>query len=222
MIQYCAANVMTRTYSMTRRAERQNETRQRIVEAAVALHGSVGPAATTVSLLAEQAGVQRHTVYAHFPDERSLLLACSALSLEREPLPDAKSWRDIAGGAERLRTGLTAVYGWYQRNAALAACVLRDAEHHAPTREISELRFGPPMGEWRAVLGEGLGKTQRALLHLALDFAAWRALVRDSGLPVEAAAAAMAQAIVSAGASPRAKSAAKAQKVSRAGRRSVR
>lgn len=213
---------MTRTYSMTRRAERQNETRQRIVEAAVALHGSVGPAATTVSLLAEHAGVQRHTVYAHFPDERSLLLACSALSLEREPLPDAEAWRAIPRGAERLRAGLTAVYNWYARNAALAACVLRDAEHHEPTREISAIRFGPPMTAWRAVLGEGMSKPQNALLHLALDFAAWRALVRDSGLGEEAAGSVMAQAIVSAGSSERAKSAAKAQKVSRAGRRSVR
>ena len=75
----CAMKLMTRTYTLKRRAEQQAETRQRIVEAAVDLHGSVGPAATTFSMIAERAGVQRHTLYAHFPDERSLYLACSGL-----------------------------------------------------------------------------------------------------------------------------------------------
>ena len=71
---------MTRTYTLKRRAEQQAETRLKIVEAAVELHSSVGPAQTTVSMVAERAGVQRHTFYAHFPDERSLLLACSGLA----------------------------------------------------------------------------------------------------------------------------------------------
>jgi AcrR family transcriptional regulator len=79
---------MSRTYTLKRRAERQAETRRRIVEAAVDLHSSIGPARTTVSMIAERAGVQRHTFYAHFPDERSLFLACSGLTLERDPLPD--------------------------------------------------------------------------------------------------------------------------------------
>src|SRR5215468_3236214 len=87
-----AMKLMARTYTLKRRAEQQADTRRRIVEAAVELHGSVGPARTTVSMVAERAGVQRHTFYAHFPDERSLLTACSGLSLERDPLPDAKSW----------------------------------------------------------------------------------------------------------------------------------
>src|ERR1700752_4041961 len=114
---------MTRTYTLKRRAEQQAQTRQRIVEAAVELHSSVGPARTTVSMIADRAGVQRHTFYAHFPDERSLLLACSGLVAERDPLPDAGPWRSIEAPAERLRVGLRAIYGWYERNAALAACV---------------------------------------------------------------------------------------------------
>src|SRR3954464_2264375 len=124
---------MARTYTLKRRAEQQAETRRRIVEAAVALHGSVGPAATTVSMVAERAGVQRHTFYAHFPDERDLLLACSGLAFERDPLPDPEAWRSIEDTSERLRAGLKALYGWYERNADLVACVLRDAEHHALT-----------------------------------------------------------------------------------------
>src|SRR4249919_3805832 len=98
-----AMKVMTRTYTLGRRAEQQAETRRRIVEAAVDLHGSVGPAFTTISMVAERAGVQRHTLYAHFPDERSLLLACSGLAYERDPPPDAQAWRAIEERRERLR-----------------------------------------------------------------------------------------------------------------------
>src|SRR6476661_2697406 len=132
---------MARTYTLKRRAEQQADTRRRIVEAAVELHGSLGPARTPLSMVAERAGVQRHTLYAHFPDERSLFLACSGLVVERDPLPDAEPWKAIADRRERLRVGLRALYGWYERNAELAACVLRDAEFHALTREMQELRI---------------------------------------------------------------------------------
>src|SRR6185295_2072943 len=142
---------MTRTYTLKRRAEQQADTRRRIVEAAVDLHGSVGPALTTISMVAERAGVQRHTLYAHFPDERSLFLACSGLTVERDPLPDAEPWRAIEDRRERLRVGLSAIYAWYERNAALAGCVLRDAEHHALTREMAVLRFGPAMATYGEV-----------------------------------------------------------------------
>jgi AcrR family transcriptional regulator len=186
---------MTRTYTLRRRAEKQADTRRRIVEATVELHGSVGPAATTLSMVAERAGVQRHTLYAHFPDERSLHLACSGLSMERDPLPDAAPWRTIADRRERLRTGLAAVYGWYARNAELSACVLRDAEHHALTREMIELRMGPGTAAFHEVLGAGLNAEQRAMLRLALSFFTWRTLVRESGLKQAAAVKAMVQAI---------------------------
>src|ERR1700754_582759 len=101
---------MARTYTLKRRAEQQADTRRRIVEAAVELHGTVGPAATTVSMVAERAGVQRHTFYAHFPDERSLLMACSALVFERDPFPDAALLRTIDDPVERLRAGLRGIY----------------------------------------------------------------------------------------------------------------
>src|SRR6185295_7526305 len=135
---------MTRTYNLKRRAEQQAETRQRIVEAAVELHSSVGPALTTISMVAERAGVQRHTLYAHFPDERSLFMACSGLAEERDPAPDAAPWQAIEG-RERLATGLREIYAWYERNDTLLAAVLRDAEHHALTRETSDLRYGPTL-----------------------------------------------------------------------------
>ena len=185
---------MTRPYRMKRRAERQAETRRRIVEAAVDLHRTAGPARTTVSMLAERAGVQRHTVYAHFPDERGLLMACSALSFERDPMPDAGPWRKIADGHERRRTALSTIYGWYERNAELAACVLRDAEYHPLTRETVELRQGPYLAAYRDVLGADLNESQRAMLQVALSFFTWRSL-RDQELDTAAASEMMARAI---------------------------
>lgn len=186
---------MTRTYTLKRRAESQAATRKRIVEAAIELHSTVGPALTTISMVAERAGIQRHTLYAHFPDERSLYLACSGLTMERDPLPDAESWRAIEDRRERLRVGLLAVYGWYERNAQLAACVLRDAEYHPLTREIAEMRLGPYMTAYRDVLGAKLTTKQRAVLRLALSFFTWRTLVPESGLKQGAAIEAMVQAI---------------------------
>jgi AcrR family transcriptional regulator len=186
---------MTRTYTLRRRAEQQAQTRQRIVEAAVELHSSVGPARTTISMIADRAGVQRHTFYAYFPDERSLSLACSGLVAERDPLPDAEPWRAIEDRRERLRLGLRAIYGWYERHPELLACVLRDAEIHPLTREIAAERFGPFMARYREVLGAKLGAKQRAMLELALSFYTWRTLVCENGLKPEAAVGAMIDAI---------------------------
>jgi AcrR family transcriptional regulator len=183
---------MARPYTLKRRAELQAATRQRIVEAAIELHGSVGPASTTVSMVAERAGVQRHTFYAHFPAERDLLLACSGLALERDPLPDADGLLDIP---DRLNTGILALYDWYQRNAALTGCVLRDAEHHALTREINDLRTAGPIAAYRATLGKGLNGAQRALLGLALSYYTWRTLTQDNQLKQDAAVTMMVQAI---------------------------
>lgn len=186
---------MTRTYTLKKRAEQQAETRRRIVDAAIDLHGTIGPANTTFSTVAERAGVQRHTLYAHFPDERSLLLACSGSHLEREPTPDAAAWRAIPDRRERLTTGLRAVYDWYARNAGLLACVIRDAEIQPLIREISESRFGPSIAAWHEVLGTKLDARQRAMLRLALSFPSWRTLSQEAGLKQEAAVAAMVQAI---------------------------
>lgn len=188
----------SRTYTLKKRAESQAQTRQRIVEAAVDLHSSIGPAATSFSMVAERAGVQRHTLYAHFPNERTLMLACSGLTMERDPLPDAEPWRAIGNQRERLCAGLAAIYGWYERNASLAGCVLRDAEHHALTAEIVEMRLGPYMASYLEVLGARLSKKQNAVLLLALSFFTWRTLVHGGGLKTNLAATLMARAIESA------------------------
>lgn len=194
----CAEIAVTRIYTLKRRAEQQAETRRRIVEAAVELHSTVGPAATTFSMVAEKAGVQRHTLYAHFPDEFSLCMACSGHVYELDPLPDAAAWRGIEDRNERLTAGLTAVFAWYGRHASLMACVARDAEHHAITQEVRKLRVAPVVARWHQVLGAKLDAKQRAMLQLALSFFTWRTLVREGGLKPGAAVEAMVEAIVGA------------------------
>ena len=182
-----------RPYRLHHRAEKKADTRRRIVEAAVALHSTLGPAHTHVAQIAARAGVQRHTYYAHFPTERDLLLACSGLALGRDPLPDPERLGASPPGRKRIQDGLAQFYGWFARNAEMAGCVLRDAEHHAPTREIVALRMAPTFAAAAELLGQGLGPRQHALLDAALEFACWRALSRTSS--PEDAASLMSEAI---------------------------
>src|SRR4051812_40277070 len=116
-----------RSYTLKRRAERQEETRRRIVDAAVELHTKLGPAQTSVQAIADRAGVTRPTVYAHFPDARSLLMACSGHVAETMPPPDATGWAEIADATERLTVALGAMYAYYERQEQLLDNVQRDA-----------------------------------------------------------------------------------------------
>ena len=180
------ASIAKRPYKLGKRADRQAQTRRRIVEAAVDLHSTVGPAQTTVAQIAEHAGVQRHTYYAHFPTEWDLVLACSGLALERDPLPEAEAFALLPPGAGRVAAGLARFYAWFARNEQLAACVLRDAEHHQLTRDIVQLRMAPGFAAANEILGEELNERSRAILALALDFSSWRTLSRSCS-PHEAA-----------------------------------
>ena len=187
---------MGRKYELKKRAERQEETRRRIVEAAVELHGTIGPARTTVSAVAERAGVQRHTYYRHFPDERSLGLACSGLYMETNPMPDPEPWREIYDLEQRLRHGLDELYAYYERNEPMLSNVIRDAELDPVFAEIGRMRIGPPLGAIRAVLANGRrSKRLLALLDVTLAFSTWRTLVRDSGLSHKEAVETMVAAI---------------------------
>ena len=188
---------MTRKYELKKRAERQAETRQRIVEAAIQLHRTKGPARTTFSDIAALAGVQRHTLYRYFPDERQMGLACSGHHFEQNPPPDPAEWAAIADPGERLRAGLAALYAWYERNEDMFSCVLRDAEVDPLTRELFQLRGREQMDAIHRSLAAGLarGKRVRAALDLALDFHAWRRLWQ-SGLDAAGAADLMVDAVL--------------------------
>src|SRR3954453_5226831 len=109
----------TRTYTLRERARKQAETRQRIVEATSALHEEVGPARTTVAEIARRAGVQRLTVYNHFPDDAPLIGACSAHFVARHPPPDPGAWAQVDDPPERLRTALTQIYARFHETEAM-------------------------------------------------------------------------------------------------------
>src|SRR5438093_28243 len=128
-----------RPYRLGKRAERQAETRRRIVEAALELHMTVGPRDTTVSAIAERAGVERLTVYRHFPDEKRLFAACTAHYMSLHPPPDPHSWSGIHDPGQRLRRGLSEQYAWFADNERRQASILRDVEavrarHSLPDR----------------------------------------------------------------------------------------
>jgi AcrR family transcriptional regulator len=183
---------MTRKYDMGRRAERQEETRRRIVEATVELHETVGTARTTISAIAEKAGVQRLTVYRHFPDERALFTACRGHWSAANPPPDPASWTQIADPEERLRVALLEVYAYHRQTEPMMANVIRDAQVHPLTREMAEPYF-QLFERMRYVLVTGWGAEDERLdlllaaLGHALDFQTWRSLVRQQGLDDERA-----------------------------------
>ena len=178
---------MPRKYEMKRRAERMQETRRRIAEAAMELHETVGPARTTVSAIAEKAGVQRHTYYAHFPELKDLYQACTAHYLERNPLPDPSRWAEISGPEERLRRALSEVYAYYQGNEAMLTNVLRDMPFDPVLQENNVLLFRhwEAMGDTIADAFEASGERRETLLGaiaLALELQTWRTLVRQQEL----------------------------------------
>lgn len=189
---------MTRKYELKRRAEKQEETRRRITEATVELHETLGPARTTISAIAERAGVQRLTVYRHFPDERALFTACTGHWIAANPPPDPSSWARVADVEERLRAALAEVYAYHGRTEQMVARVIRDRQVHPLTREFSE----PYFRHWermRDILAVGWGvrgKRRRLLLAAiahALDFQTWHSLVRRQGLDEDQAVEVMAR-----------------------------
>src|SRR5215210_2270102 len=117
-----------RPYRMKRRADLEEQTRRRITESAVALHEEVGPAQTSISAIAERAGVRRSTVYRHFPDEDALFAACSSHWRAANPPPDARAWSSIEDPAERMRTALRTLYAFYGRTEPMYASLLRDEQ----------------------------------------------------------------------------------------------
>src|SRR4051812_40950329 len=115
-----------RPYRLVRRRERADATRDRITEAAFELHRTIGPARTSISAVAEQAGVQRHTVYHHFPDMTALFRACTEHGMRITGTPDPGPWDAIDDPVARLRTALPTLYAYYHANALLLGNVVRD------------------------------------------------------------------------------------------------
>jgi AcrR family transcriptional regulator len=192
-----------RPYKLRKRAQSMAATRERITEAAVDLHGSVGPARTTITAVADLAGVQRHTVYRHFPTEDDLFAACSGHFFAAHRWPDPASWEPIADPEQRLVNALDEVYAYFEGTEAMFTNVLRDAPLVASV--------GPALTPFYAFLDEAgrvlaagwpaRGRRRRlvsAATRHAVDFGTWRSLVRDGGVTrahaVELAAAMVRQA----------------------------
>jgi AcrR family transcriptional regulator len=181
---------MTRRYELKQRAQRQADTRRRIVEATVALHTERGLVATQMTDIAQRAGVDRVTVYRHFPEPASLFKACAAHYYTAHPPPDPTAWATIADPQARLRHGLGQVYGYWAQNAAMAANILRDVPvlgHLGVGRRLLGLQR-----DATEVLASGWSADRQqpalaATIRVAVDFYTWQRLVGEQGLSQQAA-----------------------------------
>jgi AcrR family transcriptional regulator len=137
-------------------------------------------AASVRGAIAEKAGVQRLTVYRHFPDERDLLAACSAHWLGADPPPDLTTWTDTPAALAEL-------YAWYRRNEPMLANTARDAPSMPVLAEIADP--GPFLGAAHFALmrGRPRRKLVRAALGHALEFTTWRSLAAQGPSDREAA-----------------------------------
>ena len=192
-----------RKYEKKRRAEAEAQTRLRITESAVELHGSLGPARTTMSAVAEHAGVRRSTLYRHFPDERALFGACSAHWAEANPPPDISRWERIEDPAERLATALEEMYAYYRRSGGMIDKLLRDegavpvvAEKFAVYHQFLAIA-GEILARGRGLRGNAAKRTRAAIGH-SLAFRTWQDLTEAQGLDDDQAADVMSRLVAAA------------------------
>ena len=176
-----------RPYRKKVRAELEEETRRRITESAVELHGTLGPARTSISAVAERAGVRRSTVYRHFADEDALFAACSAHWVERNPRPDPTSWLALSDPDERLRAALRDLYAYYGRTEQMLGNLLRDEDDVPALRERFRLYHDylayirDQLLAGRRARGAARRRARAAVGH-ALAFSTWRSLTAEQGL----------------------------------------
>jgi AcrR family transcriptional regulator len=176
-----------RPYRMKRRAELEDQTRRRITESAVALHEELGPARTSMSAIAERAGVRRSTVYRHFPDEETLFDACSTHFRTANPPPEVQGWAAIEDPEGRTATALGELYAFYRRTHAMYESLLRDesvvAAVHRRLRDFYGYlqRVTDTLMQGRGLRGQAARRTRAAIGH-AVAFPTWRSLTQDQGL----------------------------------------
>lgn len=188
-----------RKLTLRARAERQEQTRQRITEAAVQLHQELGPLRTTVTAIAELAGVERLTVYRHFPDEHALHAACQRHFFGLNPPPDPAAWAGIEDVEQRVRTALAELYAFWDHIQDMAATLLRD---HQVDPERAGGGIVSLMQRSRDAILAGqarrgaLARRRRAVVGLAVHYATWRTLVHDGGLSNEEAASLMSDVVL--------------------------
>jgi AcrR family transcriptional regulator len=195
----------SRKYELKARAEKQAETRRRIVEATSELHEEVGPARTTVAEIARRAGVQRLTVYNNFPNETELFAACGEHSMSKNPPPDPSAALTIEDPAERIRAVLAPLYSWYRKSARGQENLQRDRLVMPALDAVMRIRMDRQFADLADALAAGFtpaarsAKGLRAAVALALDFWTWRRLAGE-GMSDDDAAALMVGAVEAAAA----------------------
>jgi AcrR family transcriptional regulator len=175
---------MKRAYKQTKRAEAAAETRQRIVEVVVELHRTVGPRATTIAEIARRAGVERLTVYKHFPDEAGLVMATQTHWLTQHPPPDAGQWAMIIDPDARLRVALRELYLWYSDTEEMTENVMRDGPRLPSFAAVLSL-LREHIREGAEILAVGRTSDPEwtiATLNVVQSFETWRVLVKERGL----------------------------------------
>ena len=182
-------SIEKRKYELKSRAAAQQQTRERIVAATMELHKEVGPALTTVAEVARRAGVQRLTVYNHFPDEAELFGACQAHWMQLHPLPDLAAAMAADDPAERVRATLRGYYHWYRETEPMAQNIQRDRGAVPALDSLMQRTADARLDQLADTLAEGfdVSEERRPLVRLALDFWTWRRLSRE-GLDDDAAA----------------------------------
>lgn len=177
----------SRAYRMRRRAESQQQTRQRITESAVELHGTLGPSKTSMSAVAAHAGVRRSTLYRHFPDEAALFDACTAHWSASNPLPDIGAWLTVYDPDQRLPSALAEIYAFYARTEGMLENLFRDevavpmvAERFAAFRGYFDAARDALLSG-RKLRGSSRRRIRGVLGH-AIAFSTWKSLVREQGL----------------------------------------
>lgn len=170
---------------MSRRAELVDQTRQRITEATVRLHTTVGPANTSVAAIAQEAGVTRLTVYRHFADLDELFEACRAHWRAENPPPDARAWPETTGLEARARRALTELYAWYREHAEELFPIDRDVAAMPPSSQNRMRDDNHRLGDLLLagdVPGGEQGRQLRAVARHLLDYRTWRSLAVQQGL----------------------------------------
>jgi AcrR family transcriptional regulator len=189
-----------RPYRKKRRAELEAQTQLRITESAVELHGTLGPSRTSMSAIADHAGVRRSTLYRHFPDEAAVFEACTAHWRAANPRPDLGAWAEIEDPDQRLRSGLEELYGYFRRTEQMMVNLHRD-EALMPMVKAHFSRFHEYLAAAGAALLAGRRprrRTEAAIGH-AVAFSTWRSLAREQGMDDRAAADLMCRLVASAG-----------------------
>jgi AcrR family transcriptional regulator len=171
------------------------------------LHEELGPARTSISAIAERAGVRRSTVYRHFPTEEALFAACSSHWRAQNPPPDIRVWTALEDPSERTQTALGELYPFYGRTHAMYESLLRDEplvpvlqgllrDFHGYLEAIQDVLM-----TGRGLRGRAARRTRAAIGH-AVAFPTWRSLVLEQGLPADDAVALMASLVETSEAAP--------------------